>query len=162
MAKPIWDADFGFAPYGAIGDRIFFDANTNGTEDFTEIGATGVTVNLYIDVNGNGYYDAGTDTFADSDVTDSNGYYLFSALSPTNYVVVVDTNSGQIAGLPLMSDPSSDGVPPGRPMRWMRIASMALRLQPGRTSWAQTSGINRTGCSGTPYGLIQITMGCVK
>jgi hypothetical protein len=74
-------ADFGFAPYAAIGDTIFWDANRNGTQDTSEEGIPGVTVNLYLDVNGDGVYDAG-DTFLTNAVTDANGVYLFDGLLP--------------------------------------------------------------------------------
>jgi uncharacterized repeat protein (TIGR01451 family) len=102
-------ADFGFAPYAAIGDTIFWDANRNGTQDTSEEGIPGVTVNLYLDVNGNGIYDAG-ETFLTNAVTDANGVYLFDGLLPGNYVVVVDGASGPLVGATLSADPDSDGL----------------------------------------------------
>jgi uncharacterized repeat protein (TIGR01451 family) len=103
------DADFGFAPYAAIGDTIFWDANRNGTQDYSEEGVEGVTVNLYRDENGNGVYDAG-DTFLTSAVTDANGIYLFSGLMPGSYVVAVDGASGPLVGAFLSADPDSNGL----------------------------------------------------
>ncbi len=103
------DADFGFAPYAAIGDTVFWDANRNGTQDYSEEGVAGVTVNLFLDVNGDGFYDAG-DTFVSSAVTDADGLYLFSGLMPGSYVVAVDGASGPLAGAFLSADPDSNGL----------------------------------------------------
>ncbi|MCK5528946.1 MAG: hypothetical protein KAI74_04630, partial [Kiritimatiellae bacterium] len=83
------DADFGFGALGAIGDTIFWDANENGTMDYTEGGIEGVTVNLYVDVDGDGYYTPGNDALYGSDVTDADGKYLFTALPAGDYVVAV-------------------------------------------------------------------------
>ncbi len=104
------DADFGFAPYAAIGDTIFWDANRNGTQDYSEEGVSGVVVRLYVDANANGFYDAG-ETLAASRTTDVNGLYLFAGLAPSNYVVVVDGASGPLAGAFLSADPDSNGLP---------------------------------------------------
>lgn len=102
------DADFGFTALGAIGDTIFWDSNRDGEKDGNEAGIPGVTVNLYIDNNADGYYDGG-DTFYGSKVTTNNGFYVFSGLVPGDYVVVVDTDSTPIAGTLLAADPSYIG-----------------------------------------------------
>jgi len=103
------DADFGFAPYAAIGDTLFWDANRNGTQDTSEEGIPGVTVNLYLDVNQDGFYDAG-DVLVATAITDENGVYLFDGLLPGSYVVVVDETSGPLVGATLSADPDSDGL----------------------------------------------------
>ena len=103
------DADFGFAPYAAIGDTVFWDANRNGTQDYSEEGVSGAVVRLYYDANANGIYDAG-ETLAASRTTDVNGLYLFDGLAPSNYVVVVDGASGPLAGAFLSADPDSNGL----------------------------------------------------
>ena len=105
------DADFGFVALGAIGDTIFWDSNSSGSQDWNETGISNVTVNLYYDENTNGFYDTGTDTLVDTKVTDTNGLYMFTQLAATNYIVVVDTNSTIITNSILMSDPDADGVP---------------------------------------------------
>lgn len=109
------NADFGFTALGAIGDTIFWDANKNGTQDYNEDGIAGVTVRLYKDVNGDGYYTAGTDTLYDTRVTDVNGNYLFTGLSIGKYVVDV-VQSGPIATAAIMADPSADGLPATDPL----------------------------------------------
>lgn len=98
-------ADFGFASYGAIGDTIYFDHNENAQQDFTEDGIFNVTVFLYIDVDGNGILGT-NDVLAQTDTTDSNGNYLFTALTATNYLVIVSTN-GALTGFRLSGDPTS-------------------------------------------------------
>lgn len=103
-------ADFGVAHLGAIGDTIFWDGNQNGTQDYNEEGITNVTVQLYLDVNSNGTYDAGTDVFSGSTSTDSNGLYLFTGLAASRYVVVV-VETGVLATATLMADPNNDGLP---------------------------------------------------
>ncbi len=103
------DADFGFAPYGAIGDTVFWDVNRNGDQDFNDPGAPGVAVRLYADANGNGLYDAG-ETLVATETTDATGFYVFSGLRPASYVVVVETASGPLAGADQTADPQSDGL----------------------------------------------------
>lgn len=102
-------ADFGFMPLGAIGDAIFWDANTNGLQDWNEDGVSNVTVSLYRDLNSNGLYDTG-ETFVTNRVTDTNGLYLFTGITTGRYVVVVTTNSGPLSGTQCSSDPNGDGV----------------------------------------------------
>ena len=107
------DADFGFAPLGAIGDTIYWDSNGNADQDWTEPGVPGVTVNLYVDVNGDGVYipaDDGVVPVA-TEITDSNGNYLFTGLLADNYVVDVVDTTGPLAGSTLTGDPENDGVP---------------------------------------------------
>ncbi|MEI7900714.1 MAG: SdrD B-like domain-containing protein, partial [bacterium] len=104
-------ADFGFAALGAIGDTIFYDNNANGSQDWNEGGITNVTVNLYRDVNTNGAYDAGIDTFSAARTTSTNGAYLFTALARDAYVVVVDTNGAPLAKAVLTAAPGLDGQP---------------------------------------------------
>ncbi len=103
------DADFGFQPLGAIGDRVWQDNNGNGNQDIGEPGIAGVTVGLYTwtDVDGDGVYNAITDTLSATplatDVTDADGLYLFSGLPAGNYVVKVD--SGIPSGYNQSGDP---------------------------------------------------------
>ncbi len=104
------NADFGFAPLGAIGDTIFWDNNANGGQDWSEPGIAGVTVRLYRDANANGVYDTG-ETLVDSKVTDANGKYLFTGLAQGRYVVVVNGASAPLAGATLRADPEMDGAP---------------------------------------------------
>lgn len=107
-----YNLDFGFAPLGSIGDRIFWDANGNGTQDWDEEGASGVTV--YLCAGDVGTCDSGTAlyTTTTSDGTDGNpvGYYKFTGLDPGTYTVGVETGSGPLAGISQTADPNSDGL----------------------------------------------------
>lgn len=107
-----YDADFGFAPLGAIGDTIFWDSNGDGTQDYNEPGITNITVSLYNDVNGNRIYDPGIDTPVTNDVTDADGKYLFTGLPQGMYIIATDTN-GVLNGIEVTSDPDADGDPEG-------------------------------------------------
>jgi uncharacterized repeat protein (TIGR01451 family) len=97
------DADFGFAPGGRIGDRIWLDYNGNGNQDLSEPGISGVVVTLYNDVNGDRHYTAGTDTQVAVTTTITNGIYYFNGLPAGDYVVVVDTST--LVGLTQTGDP---------------------------------------------------------
>jgi uncharacterized repeat protein (TIGR01451 family) len=120
------DADFGFSPGGVIGDFVWRDNDGDGGQGVSEPGISGVTVRLYVDVNGNGIYDAGTDTQAYYDAngngvydagtdtlhettTDANGLYEFTHLPAGDYVVVVDTTTLP-AGFTQTGDPDLTGV----------------------------------------------------
>ncbi|MGV8867199.1 MAG: SdrD B-like domain-containing protein [Janthinobacterium svalbardensis] len=69
------DLDAGLYKTASIGDRVWLDANGNGTQDAGEAGMGGVKVNLY---NAAGAVVA-------SATTDATGHYLFSNLVPGNY-----------------------------------------------------------------------------
>jgi hypothetical protein len=103
-------ADFGFSPLGAIGDTIFWDLNGNGDQDWNEPGIANQTVELYVDANDNGKYDAGTDTYVMNTVTTPNGYYRFDGLTGNVYVVWVKPE-GAITNATLTADPDTDGLP---------------------------------------------------
>ncbi|MCB8925923.1 MAG: DUF11 domain-containing protein [Ardenticatenaceae bacterium] len=104
-------ADFGFAPLGAIGDTIYWDANGDGEYDWNESGIPGVVITLTnataqtLIIDGVSYAPGAVIT---TTTTDGNGRYLFDALPPADYGVTV----GPIGGSPtLTGDPEADGVP---------------------------------------------------
>lgn len=72
--------DFGYyPPLGSLGDRVWLDSDADGVQDLDEPGINGVTVELY-DVGG---------SLVGSTVTSGDGEYLFDALEPGDYTVVV-------------------------------------------------------------------------
>ena len=110
------DQDFGYAPTsdtdlsvntGVIGDTIFFDVDSDGTQGADEGGIEGVTVELYDD-QGN---------LIDVAVTDENGHYLFTGLevSATGVAyevkVKTDTLPGGGAAWTNTADPDSPTAP---------------------------------------------------
>ena len=94
-----------------------------GTDD-DEPGIAGVTIDLYLDSNGNGQVDPG-EPLVGSTVTDANGNYLFDNLpvndgagGPVNYVVDVTDENGVLAGYWHSSGtPGSEQQQPGRSLR---------------------------------------------
>lgn len=79
-----------------IKGTVYYDADGNGFIGSGESGYEGVTVNLYYDENNNGVYDAGTDDFVRSAVTDELGRYILYDAYETgtlNYVVTINTSN---------------------------------------------------------------------
>lgn len=90
--------DFGFAPKGSIGNRVWYDEDSNGYQDEGEDGIPNVTVTLF-DSAGNSL---GTK------ITDNNGNYLFTGLGAGTYFVRV--TSGITSGLTQTTIYPSAGV----------------------------------------------------
>jgi uncharacterized repeat protein (TIGR01451 family) len=85
---------------GAIGDRVWVDADGDGVQDPGEPGLAGVSVELYSDPDGDGVYD----TLAATTATDANGNYIFDDLAAGAYVVVVNDGNPP-AGYTQTGDP---------------------------------------------------------
>lgn len=91
--QPEDNAPVDIEPTGSIGDTIWNDLNSNGSQD-GEPGLPGVTVRLTAstDVTINGVtYTAGNVIM--TAVTDANGAYLFAGLPDATYTVTVDNTS---------------------------------------------------------------------
>ena len=69
--------DFGFLPGLELGNTVFFDDNNNGVQDPDEGVAEGVAIEL-VDAAGN---------VVATDMTDENGFYLFTGIAPGTYRV---------------------------------------------------------------------------
>lgn len=99
------NADFGYDSdlLGSIGNTVWLDENTSGGDQTTqgaEAGIAGVTVSLALDADGDGFYDAGTDLFIATDITDEMGAYLFDGLAlDADYLVVVTDTDHVLDGL---------------------------------------------------------------
>ena len=114
--------DFGFIPPMSLGNRVWIDEGAgttpfrtgynNGIQDGTEVGVSGVTVQLWRDSNGSNSLDAG-DTLMYTTTTDATGYYLFDRLQPgSNYFVHIPASNFTGSG-PLVNYLSStDATPP--------------------------------------------------
>ncbi len=93
-------ADFGYdyATAGhSIGDKVWRDDNTNGRDDESTTGISGVTLALYKDNNSDGLLDSG-DTLLATDTTDSSGIYGFNGLPAGDYIVDVTDEYGVLFG----------------------------------------------------------------
>ena len=67
---------------GAIGDRIWNDADADGAQDPGEAGVDNVTVRLLTDDNADGTYGDALDNPPTATVTDAAGNYIFDGLVP--------------------------------------------------------------------------------
>lgn len=102
--------NFGYTGGLTIGDTIFTDWNGDGDQDGGEEGISGVQVQLFRDLNGNGVVDSG-DTLLDMQTTDANGFYQFTNLAGNGnqYLVRVATSSIP-AGYVQTADPDQTGT----------------------------------------------------
>jgi protocatechuate 3,4-dioxygenase beta subunit len=75
-----------YSTRAALGDYVWFDADSDGIQDATEAGIPGVTVILYNTAG----------TALASAITDQNGKYYFSNLTPGTYVVGFSTTPGKL------------------------------------------------------------------
>ena len=82
----------------SLGNRVWFDTDNSGTINGTEVGVSGVRVEVYRDDGGTpGVYD-GTDTFLSFVTTDANGYYRFDNLPAGDYVVRIPPDNFRNVG----------------------------------------------------------------
>ena len=114
-----------------IGDFVWHDTNVDGFDSPGEPGINNVLVKLYRD-NGDGFFDAGTDTYVTQTLTGDNpsttavetGWYTFNAdVTPALYWVVVDATNfapgGPLNGYAFTSagtkgaNPQPVNMPPG-------------------------------------------------
>ncbi len=75
-------ADFGYEPFGSIGDTIYHDENGNGMQDGDEPGLGGVMVTI-----------TDADGATTSMSTDTDGMYMFTDLPLGTYTVMVDADT---------------------------------------------------------------------
>ncbi|MCZ2341186.1 MAG: isopeptide-forming domain-containing fimbrial protein, partial [Bacteroidales bacterium] len=88
------DRDFGFRGSGAVGDRVFLDVNGNGVYDAGE-GLDGVTVTISGDLDGNGTIESDEVL---TTTTGPDGYYQFANLrtSPVGVTYTVTVNPADL------------------------------------------------------------------
>lgn len=105
-------ADLTLTPY-SLGNRVWYDTDNDGAVDLTEVGISGVRVELFRD-NGTtpSVWDAG-DTFVGFETTNATGYYRFDNLGADNYIVRIpadnfrDVTGDTVPGNPLLGYLSS-------------------------------------------------------
>ncbi|MFN0121031.1 MAG: C25 family cysteine peptidase [Blastocatellia bacterium] len=93
--------DFGFFESYSVGNRIFYDTDNDGTLDTAgtaEVGISGVSLSIFLDANNDGTPDSPSSPVG-TVTSDSNGYYRFDNLAPTNYVVRVNAANFQSGGV---------------------------------------------------------------
>ncbi len=109
----IWEDPDGNAGTAAIGDRVWYDANSDGVQDPGEAGIGGVTVSVLIDSDGDGIKDTpftgaidqNGNTGTGTTLTEPDGSYIFYNLPAGAYSIVVDPGSAPLMGLTQTGDP---------------------------------------------------------
>ncbi|MGH1542561.1 MAG: SdrD B-like domain-containing protein, partial [Arenicella sp.] len=108
------DADFGYLPpadqNNSVGDTIWIDVDSDGEGPAGAVGGTdtnelpliGVTVSLI---------DNSTGDVIATDITDTNGQYLFNGIPDGNYTVVVTDQNNVLDGLDPTYDDDGLGTP---------------------------------------------------
>lgn len=88
----------------SVGDRVWSDVNGNGVQDAGEIGISGVTIEIYRDLDKDGVIDTGEPLLA-TQTTNTNGNYNFTGLLPHDRATgagrndfIVRVNGGVPAG----------------------------------------------------------------
>lgn len=71
----------------SLGDKVWFDLDNNGIQDAGELGADNVTVNLYLDANGDGLITGGEQTPVKTTTTNTLGEYMFGGLATGTYQI---------------------------------------------------------------------------
>lgn len=81
--------DFGVFIPAALGDYVWIDSNQDGLQSDGEEPVSGVTVDLFVDVDNDGIAEPDGDDGSSIGtlVTDVNGFYQFTRLSPGSYFV---------------------------------------------------------------------------
>ena len=105
------DADFGYGPpagTGTIGDRIWSDADGDGTQDTGEAGIGNVTLSLR-DAGADGLCGTADDTEVATTTTAADGSYLFTGVVPGTYCVQVTDANGVLVGLTLTGGTNPQG-----------------------------------------------------
>ena len=107
----VTDVDFGYIrdqATGAIGDFVWLDADRDGVQDGAEVGLAGVDLDLYLD-DGDGVFNAGSDTLVASTTTGLDGLYRFSGLAAGQYFVDLDATTlpSGVSATPGTSDPTA-------------------------------------------------------
>jgi hypothetical protein len=95
------DVDFGYRGTGSIGDRLWYDHDGDGSQDASEPGLSGATVEL-LDSDGNVIATA---------ITGSDGLYTFNDLPAGSYTVRVVSATLPVGGLAPTYDLDGTGTP---------------------------------------------------
>lgn len=97
--------DFGLFEPLCIGDLVWFDADNSGTVNGIEYGLNGITLNLYMDVDGDGIFEPGGDDGAamanttTSQVGGVDGSYSFCNLAKGDYFIHIPATEFQAGEL---------------------------------------------------------------
>mgnify|MGYP006278634207 CR=1 FL=1 len=87
--------DAGVYQTAELGDKIWYDKDTDGVQDANETGISGLTVNL-MGAGTNNIFGDSDDVILATDTTDGNGNYLFTGLEPGDYQVQFSKPTGYV------------------------------------------------------------------
>jgi uncharacterized repeat protein (TIGR01451 family) len=96
--------DFGFLPPVSLGNLVWHDANDNGQRDNGEAGIDGVVVQLY-----RANQTPGVDAPIATTATAGGGQYLFSNLTPGEYIVYIPTPPAAYPASSSVTDNADNG-----------------------------------------------------
>jgi uncharacterized repeat protein (TIGR01451 family) len=96
--------DFGFLPPVSLGNLVWHDANDNGQRDNGEAGIDGVGVQLY-----RADQTPGVDAPVATTTTAGGGQYLFSNLTPGEYIVYIPTPPAAYPASSSVTDNADNG-----------------------------------------------------
>ena len=99
LSPDLEDADFGYAPAagtGSVGTSVWRDLDFDGVKDADEPPIEGVTIAVWLDVDGDGAITAGVDNLLRSDTTDSGGNYELMGLPFGDYLIEVTDDLGTL------------------------------------------------------------------
>ncbi len=85
-----WDAGI-YSPVN-VGDFVWYDNDFDGVQDPNEAPVEGVTVNL-IGPGPDGLFHTADDVIVDTQITDTNGEYLFEDVAPGTYCIEFDSST---------------------------------------------------------------------
>ncbi|MEI6179162.1 MAG: SdrD B-like domain-containing protein, partial [Chloroflexales bacterium] len=89
--------DFGFTRPVSLGNRVFYDTNNDGSDDDgggaagSSTGVSNVTVQLFLDLNGDGSLTGNEQLWIAEQTTDATGFYSFTAQTRRDGTVLTDT-----------------------------------------------------------------------
>jgi uncharacterized repeat protein (TIGR01451 family) len=92
---------------GTLGGTLWHDADSDGYQADPESGIQGVTINLWLDNNGDGVIDPGSDNLVRSETTNANGDYRFLALPPGSYIIDQTDTSSVLDGFSIVDIPDT-------------------------------------------------------
>ncbi len=160
----VFTADFGYnwsstddvqngTGTGAIGDRVWIDADGDGVQDPGEAGLGGVTVEL-MTAGPDGLFGTADDVVAATTTTAADGSYIFDDLAAGAYVIRINGGSAP-DGYSQSGDPDEPGVQGGAGCSACDNQTTApIILAPGDVYVNADFGYQPTGDSGTVSGTI--------
>ncbi len=98
--------DFGFRYTASIGDRVWLDANANGTQDPGEAGLAGVALSLADN--------SGPEVVVATTTSGPDGAYVFDHLAPGSYRVSADAASAPAGTVADTANPLALSLAPGQ------------------------------------------------